>query len=74
MSKENGGPAFLGRTAFNANNMTYTFKDGSGAVPVEMRNEVLAACDTKNTMGANAAYVLGTLFSWKDRLAERSKP
>lgn len=61
---------FLGRTVYDPMTRTYSFKDGTGVVPEEMRQEVLAACEDKNVMGGNGVPVLGTLFAWKDRLAK----
>ena len=74
MSKENGGPAFLGREYFDCNTRMWVFRDGTGAVPEEMRQDLYNACEDRNPMGCNGLSVLSTLFAWKRRLAERSKP
>lgn len=59
---------FLGREHFNPKTLQWTFRDGSGAVPEEMRQDMYDACDIKNGIEFNGASVLETLFAWKDRL------
>ena len=59
---------FLGRRVWDHKTRMWTFLDGSGGVPDEMRQDVLSACDDKNAMGGNAIPVFYTLFSWKGRL------
>ncbi len=63
---------FLGRT-FDPSTMTYVFADGSGRVPEEMRHDMLNALELRNSMGGNGLAVLGTLFDWKDRLADKGE-
>jgi hypothetical protein len=51
----------------------WTFSDGSGAVPEEMRQDMLDATEMRVKMkdgewSGNGVFVLGTLFAWKDRL------
>ena len=65
--------AFLGREHFDSNTRMWTFSDGSGAVPEEMRQDMLGATEMRVRMNngewsGNGAFVLGTLFAWKDRL------
>lgn len=63
---------FLGRT-LDVNTMTYSFKDNSVPLPIEMKYEVEDAtyhrvwCASGTQLG-NGLAVLGTLFSWKRRL------
>ena len=64
---------FLGREHFDPNTRMWTFIDGSGAVPEEMRQDMLDATEMRVRMkdgewSGNGAFVLGTLFAWKDRL------
>lgn len=65
--------AFLGREHFDPNTRMWTFSDGSGAVPEEMRHDMIDATEMRVRMkngewSGNGAFVLGTLFAWKDRL------
>ena len=64
---------FLGREHFDSNTRMWTFSDGSGAVPEEMRQDMLDATEMRVKMkdgewSGNGVFVLGTLFAWKDRL------
>jgi hypothetical protein len=66
---------FLGRTNFDVNTNTYTFSDGSGAIPEEMKFDLELEFEDRNEMGCNGVSVLFCLFSWKDRSAkQRNKP
>ena len=60
--------AFLARTVFDSNTRTWKFRNGSGAVPDEMHQDLMNACEDINEFGGNGLPVLGTLFDWKRRL------
>lgn len=64
---------FLNRTEYSANNDTYSFKDGSGTVPGEMKHDMHISVSQRVEMpdgrlSGNGLFVLNTLFSWKERL------
>jgi len=61
MNKQN---RFLGRY-FDEKTLTWSFKDGSGTIPDEMRIDVIESIREKD--GSS----LGVLFSWKDRFKQR---
>ena len=61
---------FLGRSYFNTNTNTYTFYDGSGSVPEEMKFDLELSFEDRNVMGCSGLSWLSTLFAWKDRLAK----
>lgn len=61
-------PAFLGREHFDEKTLMWTFRDGTGAIPDEMRQELFEACEDRNALGGNGIPVLCTLFEWKRRL------
>ena len=60
---------FLGREHFDERTMMYSFKDGSGAVPEEMRQDLFDAIEDKDAVGHNGLSVLAVLFAWKQRLS-----
>ena len=62
-------PLFLGRTEFDEKTMTYSFSDGSGKVPEEMRQDLELAAMQRTSAGGNGLSVLTCLFAWKDRLS-----
>jgi hypothetical protein len=64
-------PIFLGRTEFNATTQTYSFSDGSGHVPAELKQavEALAAEFEGYPAGSGQGIaILGLIWDWKDRL------
>jgi hypothetical protein len=66
-------PKFLGRLIFDDKTQTYAFRDGSGRVPEEMRQDLMNAALMRATLpdgqlGGNGMFVLGELFAWKKRL------
>lgn len=62
---------FLGRT-FDPKTHTYSFEDGTGTVPEEMRQDLFEAIEQRNAICANGLAVLATLFAWKQRLETNS--
>lgn len=60
---------FLGRTYYDEKTAMYSFADGSGKVPAEMKCDLAAALDSE----FSGVSYLGTLFTWKDRLDEVTK-
>jgi hypothetical protein len=64
---------FLGLPIFDDKTQTYAFRDGSGRVPEEMRQDLMNATLMRATfpdgqLGGNGISVLGELFAWKKRL------
>ena len=62
---------FLGRQYFDDRTMTYTFSDGHGALPVEMRIATEHAANAPSDYGlsiGNGVFVLGEISAWKKRM------
>jgi uncharacterized protein YdeI (BOF family) len=61
-------PIFLGRTEFDVNTQMYTFKDGSGALPVEMQQDVIEVATCWPYRLGQCMAVFGEIWTWKKRL------
>lgn len=61
----------LGRSIYDSRTDTWSFVDGSGVIPDEMRFDLELALEKRDKLGCNGVAVLGTLFEYKDRLNRR---